>query len=377
MMIVFLALGAMLAQAQTYSHYVDTDGRISKLVILSKSHVTVIYDTVTQVRATSPVKLDSRDFGVFVEGSSLFICDSTGSINYELHVIQRAIKWVVQDHDAVVTYPDGGKDFEFVSENNELRSLSNQLKGYIDELTQHVDSVASETKTNSKKNLTISKKKRHYSTTDRLDFDFLWGFHNWGDAWYNGLMKMDGAYQLRTTFSSYQLAMNYSVVMTKHWEVSLGMGYESDVFKFSDPYVTVDGSGQFVSLDAANTAAQCGVAGSNYEDWSTRFVARYVTLPIELRYRDIGSLHSWGIALGVVPGLSFNSRHTGLKHELDQRNKHYQDVSSMSQWINAYKMDVRLTIQGKGLGFFVQMATLPLFVDTGVKVYPIKIGFIL
>ncbi|MBR6330941.1 MAG: outer membrane beta-barrel protein, partial [Bacteroidales bacterium] len=196
---------------------------------------------------------------------------------------------------------------------------------------------------------------------------------------YNGLMKMDGPYNLRTSFSSYQLSENYAVVMTEHFKLNIGIGYESDVYKFTDNYISMDATtGAFVSQDQAGVDAVSGVSGSNLGDWSSRFVTRYVTLPVEFEYRDKSALRSWRIKLGVIPGLSFNSSHTGLKHELEKRGRNYQDVQEdVSKFVNPYKLDVRFTVKWNWLGFFIQLPTMPVFIDTDTKVYPIKLGFML
>jgi hypothetical protein len=77
------------------------------------------------------------------------------------------------------------------------------------------------------------------SITDDFRFDFLWGFHNWGSTPFNGLMRMDGGYALQTTFSSYQLEAVYYPMVSDNWRLGLGLGYGSDVYKFSDDYVAV------------------------------------------------------------------------------------------------------------------------------------------
>ena len=136
-------------------------------------------------------------------------------------------------------------------------------------------------------------------------------------------------------------------------------------------------TGALVTQDQAGVDAVSGVAGTNLGDWSTRLVTRYITLPIEFEYRDKGLLKSYKISLGVVPGLCFNTSHTGLKHELEKRGRNYQDVDDVSKFINPYKLDVRLTFKRKWFGMFIQVPTLPLFIDTDTKVYPIKIGFVL
>ena len=133
----------------------------------------------------------------------------------------------------------------------------------------------------------------------------------------------------------------------------------------------------FSTQNQASLDAVSGVTGSLLDDWSTRLVTRYITMPIEFEYRDKSILKSFKLSLGIVPGLSFNSSHTGLKHELEKKGRNYQGVDDVSKFINPYKLDVRLTFKRKWFGFFIQVPTLPLFIDTDTKVYPIKIGFMI
>ena len=281
-----------------------------------------------------------------------------------------------------MTFPNGVRHTVNSIVESSFTSIGNELKGLIDELVYVFDSVSNATsaKSNSSSNVNNNgKKRRKYSVADRTNFDFHWGFNNWGDQWYNGLMKMEGPYNLRTSFSSYQLSENYAIVMTPHTKLSIGIGYESDVYKFTDNYVSMDvTNGALMTQDQAGVDAVSNVTGSNLGNWSTRLVTRYVTMPIEFEYRDKGVLRNFRISLGVIPGLSFSSKNTGLKHELEQRGRNYQDSqSSVSRFINPYKLDVRLTFKRKGLGMFLQVPTLPVFIDTATKVYPIKIGFML
>ncbi len=371
------------AQTKTVRENIPCNS-ITNIKALGKTHLVWIHDKECYVQISyDQQQIDPKgEYYVSVDNNTLTFNDGTGKLNYELHLDSNNVEITLDGSEVEVTFPNGVRHTVNSIVESSFTSIGNELKGLIDELVYVFDSVSNATsaKSNSSSNVNNNgKKRRKYSVADRTNFDFHWGFNNWGDQWYNGLMKMEGPYNLRTSFSSYQLSENYAIVMTPHTKLSIGIGYESDVYKFTDNYVSMDvTNGALMTQDQAGVDAVSNVAGSNLGNWSTRLVTRYVTMPIEFEYRDKGVLRNFRISLGVIPGLSFSSKNTGLKHELEQRGRNYQDSQSgVSRFINPYKLDVRLTFKRKGLGMFLQVPTLPVFIDTATKVYPIKIGFML
>lgn len=371
------------AQTKTVRENIPCNS-ITNIQALGKTHLVWIHDKECYVQISyDQQQIDPKgEYYVSVDNNTLTFNDGTGKLNYELHLDSNNVEITLDGSEVEVTFPNGVRHTVNSIVESSFTSIGNELKGLIDELVYVFDSVSNATsaKSNSSPNVNNDgKKRRKYSVADRTNFDFHWGFNNWGDQWYNGLMKMEGPYNLRTSFSSYQLSENYAIVMTPHTKLSIGIGYESDVYKFTDNYVSMDvTNGALMTQDQAGVDAVSNVTGSNLGNWSTRLVTRYVTMPIEFEYRDKGVLRNFRISLGVIPGLSFSSKNTGLKHELEQRGRNYQDSQSgVSRFINPYKLDVRLTFKRKGLGMFLQVPTLPVFIDTATKVYPIKIGFML
>lgn len=371
------------AQTKTVRENIPCNS-ITNIKAAGKTHLVWIHDKECYVQISyDQQQIDPKgEYYVSVDNNTLTFNDGTGKLNYELHLDSNNVEITLDGSEVEVTFPNGVRHTVNSIVESSFTSIGNELKGLIDELVYVFDSVSNATsaKSNSSPNVNNDgKKRRKYSVADRTNFDFHWGFNNWGDQWYNGLMKMEGPYNLRTSFSSYQLSENYAIVMTPHTKLSIGIGYESDVYKFTDNYVSMDvTNGALMTQDQAGVDAVSNVAGSNLGNWSTRLVTRYVTMPIEFEYRDKGVLRNFRISLGVIPGLSFSSKNTGLKHELEQRGRNYQDSQSgVSRFINPYKLDVRLTFKRKGLGMFLQVPTLPVFIDTATKVYPIKIGFML
>ena len=285
--------------------------------------------------------------------------------NSFLAVPGRIVSW----GDTLGAHDGGGISDQYLQEsvaqyldNVELGADWHKL---INDNQEHIRSVWDMPKKQQNQHMSETPKKKHSKDYDRTDFDFHWGFNNWGTSPVNGLVGMsDPGYDLRTSFSSYQLSYNYRVLMTDHFALMIGVGYESDVYKFNKPYVDYT-SGAFAAIDTN---------GANGY-FSTRFVTRYVQLPIGVAYSAKANRKGYNLKLSAIPALGWCGKHTGLKHELHQKGSNPQDHTNLKEALNPYKLDVRLDMDfGGSLGVFLQVATLPVFVE-GTKIYPIKIGF--
>ena len=196
-----------------------------------------------------------------------------------------------------------------------------------------------------------------------LGVSFLYGFNNWGSNPINGLGKMEDAYELRTTPSSYQLELVLSFYPTKKISVGGGVGYESDVYHFRNPFVTFNDDNDVKFLEISNPPYE-GIC-------ETRLVTRYVTFPIFFGY---SINNNFGLYLTLVPGLNHLSSYTGLKSTFKNGNNESGIADNPNDFINRYKLDVRFTFAWRHLRFFIQPSLLPVFVNSDKKVYPIKIG---
>lgn len=213
-------------------------------------------------------------------------------------------------------------------------------------------------------------KKKKSTNKPGFHLSFAWAFNNWGDAPFNGLNGMSGTYSLGTTFSSYQLALIYTPLNVKHWVIGIGVGYESDIYRFSgDTYTSV------IPTDNPDVST-FGYKVLGNGTWSSRLVARYVTLPISFMYKPT---KKFGIGLAAIPGLNYTSSNTGLKHKGKSffDNSKMSDVEDVSRVMNPYKLDARLTLAFGNIGVFVQVPTMPVLKNMDREVYPIKFGFIL
>ena len=181
---------------------------------------------------------------------------------------------------------------------------------------------------------------------------------------------MSAPYSLGTTFSSYQLALIHTPLNIKHWVIGIGIGYESDVYRFSgDVYTSV------VPTQTPDVNTFDRIEHANAK-WASRLVARYVTMPLSVMYK---TSKKFGIALAAIPGLNYTSGNTGLKHKGKSftDNAKVTNVEDVSRVMNPYKLDARLTLVFSNIGVFVQMPTMPVFKNMDRDVYPIKFGFIL
>jgi hypothetical protein len=196
------------------------------------------------------------------------------------------------------------------------------------------------------------------------DFNFLWGFNNWGSTPMSGLAKMDDAYELRTTPSSFQLELGFKYKVSHRITIGAALGYESDIYKFSNPYVTVNSKNnvKFLEIGDAPYSGDC----------KTRLVTRYITMPLFVRCRLGNS--EWSVDMTVIPGLNYLSTHTGFKYQIDNDTEAKDFRNNTKNFINPYKLDLRLSFGWNFISFFIQPSLLPVFVNSDQKVYPIKIG---
>lgn len=195
------------------------------------------------------------------------------------------------------------------------------------------------------------------------------GLTNWGSSPLYGATKLGGAYALNTTLSSHSLEGIYNVgIDTQHrqkWVFGAGLGYESDVYKFANEYVDFADSGDgsvatFVAMDHAG-------------DWTTRFVARYITVPLRVKWV---AYKKFSVDLTVIPGMGYNGKHTGLKHEGKVDGEKAFDRLNLTNLMD-FKLDTRLSLGWKPFYAFVQFSCLPMFINMTETAYPIKFGIML
>ena len=271
-----------------------------------------------------------------------------------------------EDHSMIqVSSFRGANIFKQVSDFAQLNLDSYDGTLYASEEESHFASERLDKKHLSK---TVGKNRR--ANKPGFHLSFAWAFNNWGDSPLSGLNGMDDPYAIGTTFSSYQLAAMYNPLNVEHWAIGIGVGYESDIYRFS--------GNSYMSLGTTDDPAVSTFYNRNLGNaqWSSRLVARYITMPIAVMYKPT---RKFGIVLTAIPGLNYTSSNTGLKHKGKSfaDNAKMTDVEDVSRVMNPYKVDARLTLVFTNIGVFLQAPTMPVFKNMDRDVYPIKFGFIL
>ncbi len=279
--------------------------------------------------------------------------------------------------DSIISKTSNGLK-DFVTGLSELQELSNDYE------TSLKLSLATKPKTDTP--ITVSDtitEVINNKTIFTSELHFYWGFHNWGSDMWNGLVGMEDANALRTSFSNYQLEWMNNFHLGKHWKIGIGIGWESDCYKFNNNYVgfaadATTGTGNFFIGTSDDVIANEHLSDNlaNLDNWETRFVARYINIPIRVGY-DF-KVGDFAIGLSVIPGFNYNGKHTGMKYYMETENKEYQRIDSgIENFLNPFKCDLRFDIQTEFIGLFVQVPTMPINKNMGQEFYPFKIGFFL
>ena len=368
----------------------NIDRPITQFIVQGKSAVMLAYDTTNYIIAkfqrNESNPLENK--WVVVKGMSLIIDDPEGDALYEVHLKKADLQVIKNSLSTPIHYVDlfdrrNAVDSLPTTESTgnlalqqQLDEAQRELNNARDELIEMIplepitiDPLEDSTRTNMRSQYYHSSG-NPYVWEDRTGAAFLWAFNNWGSNWYNGLNKMDGAYELNTSFSSWQLEFNYSVILKRHFNLDIGIGYESDIYKFTSSMIDIDNSGFF--QDNLFFIKNPQFSSTRPNDWSCRLVTRYVSIPIDFVFRINDDFR---IGIAAIPALNFTSSPTGLKHKIDTKEFEYLDVENTSKYITPYKLDLRLSMRYNHFGVFAQVSTMSLF--TNMDVFPIKIGFIL
>lgn len=406
---------------------------ITQLKVLHKSAVNLIYDTVNYIDVWYNPKQGNPldDNFIAIKGMTLVVDDPEGDAVYYVHLKQDELQTVYRDTKAEINYifdttatirtktKSGSNNnvyYSFITTSNdmgiskaledagrELAAAKEELRRSLGQLADTLALVQSledtsesfdysdsfdapievveetDEKEEAKRKDKLNYKYTQYYFEDRFSAALLWGFNNWGSEWHNGLSSLDGAYNLKTSFSSWQLEFQYAVAMTRHFNLSLGIGYESDIYRFTTPLISVDANGRF--QDATTTLPYQNYndllqdnqlfATTQLNDWSSKLVTRYICMPVSLGLR----FDDFKISFTALPALSLNTRHTGLKHSLKANGIQYKDSQELSQFLTPYKLDLRVEVRYSFFGIFAQVATTSLFKDVNSDIFPVKLGF--
>ena len=202
---------------------------------------------------------------------------------------------------------------------------------------------------------------------DRVNTSFQLAYGILG--WSNRVSGVDdlfaspkGQYTLRYS-KSWSFGFRYDAKINKRWTISSGIGYESNIFHFENN----------VLLTTINGDRRIDFETNNLIDAESRLVARYVTVPLFIKYRVV---KNFTLHAGAIAGVNFRTSSTGFKRDYEQQNKEIEE-----RWGTKYdnfkplKLDVQAGFGRKDVNFYVKYSLIPLFKNNKeIEVYPYSVG---
>lgn len=202
---------------------------------------------------------------------------------------------------------------------------------------------------------------------DRVNTSFQLAYGILG--WSNRVSGIDdlfaspkGQYILRYS-DSWSFGFRYDAKISKRWTISSGIGYESNIFRFENNVV----------LTTINGDRRIDFETNNLIDAESKLVARYVTVPLFIKYRVV---KNFTLHAGAIAGVNFRTSSTGFKRDYEQQNKDIEE-----RWGTKYdnfkplKLDVQAGFGWNDINFYVKYSLIPLFKNNKeVEVYPYSVG---
>lgn len=216
----------------------------------------------------------------------------------------------------------------------------------------------------------VEKKRKWYyyeHVTEDFGFQFGYGRLNWS----NKVSNVDGLfaspqnqYSLRYG-NSWTMGFIYGFKLgwNGRWKISTGIGYESNIFRFDNNVKLID----------MGTEKRIGFETNPAIDAKSKLVARYVTLPLFVKFRAVKSLE---LHVGAIAGVNFKSSSTGFK-------RNYEALSGevKERWGTKYdnfkplKLDLQAGFGWDIMNFYVKYSLTPMFKDNKeIEVYPFSAG---
>ena len=229
-------------------------------------------------------------------------------------------------------------------------------------------SYAKKTNTNSKN--TKKKNKKYTYSKYGIGFSFGYGMLNWSksDAFLS--TPNDNIYELNFwRGSKWTVEFSKTLPMTKNIHLEIGLGYESNVFRFAN-------SVGFASSDGSTITNNFSIQTDNVRGGRAKLVARYVTIPVML---NIDFDKSNGIVLGAVGGINFRTSHTGFKKYYDGLNdqRMYETWGTKYNNFNDFKLDLHIGYNYNNFELYFRRSVTKIFKDDKEKdLCPFAIGII-
>ncbi|MBP6429442.1 MAG: PorT family protein [Bacteroidales bacterium] len=213
------------------------------------------------------------------------------------------------------------------------------------------------------------KEKWYYDEHITEDFGFQFGYGRLN--WSNKVSNVDGLfaspqnqYSLRYG-NSWTMGFRYGFKLgwNERWKISTGLGYESNIFRFDNN----------VKLREIGTEKRIGFETNPAIDAKSKLVARYVTLPLFVRFRAVKSLE---LHVGAIAGVNFKSSSTGFKRNYEELSGEVEE-----RWGTKYdnvkplKLDLQVGFGWDIMNFYVKYSLTPMFKDNKeIEVYPFSAG---
>ena len=188
-----------------------------------------------------------------------------------------------------------------------------------------------------------------FQSNNKFSLDFSYGMLSWSNS--GKIMDCpENVYSLELANGQrWDLSIFYNIELGKVVDFSIGIGYESDVFVFSNnvewfPHQNIQYSSQ---------------------ENDGKLVARYFTIPLNLSvnfYKDLD------IFLGVKTMVNFRTPYTGFK-----RNYNQEKLLVEESWGSAYnnfapfRFDVKVGLSWYGVYFYVNHSLTSIFKDNKEK----------
>ncbi len=164
--------------------------------------------------------------------------------------------------------------------------------------------------------------------------------------------------------SSWTMGVSANFRIYKRLGGVLGIGYESDVFKFRE-WVKLDKDGDYHKIVPETDGSLSKL--------SSKLVARYIRVPVFLTYKLSSSLAAHG---GVITNFNFNTSHTGFKRDYTQGNDKIKERSGEKfAGFRPIRLDAQVGLTYSYITLYLRYAVTPIFRDEmNMTLYPYSFG---
>ena len=202
-----------------------------------------------------------------------------------------------------------------------------------------------------------------------IDTDFGFQFGYGISGWSNKVSNIDNLfaspndqYSLRYS-NSWTFGFRYQFELNNRWTISTGIGYESNIYRFDNNVMLTDNG----------VEKRIGYETDPSIDAKSKLVARYVTLPLFVKFRVV---EDFSVHVGAIAGVNFRTSSTGFKRNYDVPNGEVQE-----RWGTKYdnfkpvKLDLQAGFGWDIMNFYVKYSLTPMFKDNKeIVVYPFSAG---